>query len=297
MLITAENIWFRYETEPADSFVLKDVSFTLNPGECVALVGPSGSGKSTLAQILNGLLRPDCGRLLIAAQPLEYKPKPLRDLRRRIGLVFQLPETQIFEATVFDEVAFAARQCGIPASQIQSRVATALEMVGLDPDSYSNRNPLKLSGGEARLVTVASLLVINPDWLILDEPTLGLDSVHTRLIVAMIQKRHHSSRGVLLITHDLDLALSLDSRTVVLNDGKIVFEGAAEELLVKHDLRTGFGLAEPESLRLWKLLRNEVAGFALGDRCQIIAAVAALPMDQRQQVKQILQKSILAEAW
>lgn len=290
MLIAAEKIFFRYESVPADDFALKDVSFALNSGECIALIGPSGSGKSTLAQLLNGLLRPDRGRLLVDGETLDYKPRSLRDLRRRIGLIFQLPEAQIFEQTVFDEVAFAARQWGFPDVEIRSRVQAALHMVGLDAPDFSSRNPLRLSGGEARLVTLASLLVVDPDWLILDEPTLGLDFQHTRCVISAIQRRREDGRGVLLITHDLDLALSQCPRAMVLNGGMLAFDGSTEVLLKNHNLKIEFGLEDPESLRIWKLLRQPVGELTMTGSEGLVSAVNELPADRRQKVVSILQQ-------
>ncbi len=265
MEIRLHDVSFRYRDVNSSRDALHDLHFVLSAGECVALIGPSGSGKSTLAQILNGLLRPIRGSVITDGVELTYRPEELKKLRERVGLVFQFPEAQIFEPTVFDEVAFAAKQSSDRSDHLTERVHLALTEVGLDSDQFDRRNPFRLSGGEARLVTIASLLVVDPDWLILDEPTLGLDSLHTQKIIALLRRRKERKRGTLLITHDLDLAAAECPRTLVLVGGILKYDGSTAALFEDHNLHDEFSLEDTERLRLWKKLRlhfSEVSGIS-----------------------------------
>lgn len=258
------------------------------------MVGPSGSGKSTLAMHLNGLLKPDSGSLQIDGANLDWSPRELRDLRRRVGLVFQFPEAQIFEATVSNEVAFAAHQWGIASAEIPDRVRTALELVGLAPELYWNRNPLRLSGGEARLVSIASLLVVDPDWLILDEPTLGLDFAHWQRIRKVIENRSKASRAVLLITHDLTLIVQVCPRILVLNRGRLCYDGPALDLLINRDLCEDYGLHQPQLLEIWKLLRSHAehslnsSNFPDPDASEIESWIASRSTSEKEQICSML---------
>ncbi len=265
MDILLETICFHYEEQSSSSFALKDIGFSLRSGECLALIGPSGSGKSTLAQHLNGLLKPQSGAVWIDGSRFHWTAKELQFLRRRVGLVFQFPEAQIFADTVFNEVAFAARQWGINEGEIERRVENALRAVGLDPGALLNRNPLLVSGGEARLISIASLLTADPEWLILDEPTLGLDLAHRKCVGKMIRERRGKSKGVMVITHDMDLVWELCPRALVLVGGKIRYDGSTSELFLKHEITSEFLLEPPRIVRLWKALKS--AGI-LGDTAE-----------------------------
>jgi energy-coupling factor transport system ATP-binding protein len=287
MDIRAEEISFQYGDSEDSPLVLDGVSFTLEGGECAALAGPSGSGKSTLAQLLNGLLSPTRGRLLADDRPYSDNSRFLRDLRRKVALVFQFPEAQIFEATVADEVAYAARQQGILETEIPARVDSALDAVGLNPAAFRDRNPLKLSGGEDRLVTIASLLVVDPDLLILDEPTLGLDYPHKLMIQALIENRRRG-QGVLLITHDLDLALALCPRSLVLNKGCLAWDGPTRELFLEHDPSAEFGLADPESVQVWKRIRTALPDIHVPGPLELETWVAGLAGPVKRQVMNLI---------
>jgi len=288
MHLQAEQVSFHYDDDGEP--VLKDVSFELRGGECVALAGPSGSGKSTLAQLLNGLLSPTRGRLLAEGRPYPKDAAGLRDLRRRVGLVFQFPEAQIFEATVHDEVAFAARRQGVSEAEVPGRVEAALAAVGLDPEAFRPRNPLKLSGGEDRLITLASLLVVDPDWLILDEPTLGLDGAHTARVREMIRARQARGRGVVLITHDLELTLELCPRILALRRGELAWDGSPRELLVRPDLESAFGLAAPLTVVLWQRLAGAFPEAPPDDPTRLEAWVEAQDRDRRKKIPGVLQQ-------
>jgi energy-coupling factor transport system ATP-binding protein len=254
--IRAENLYFGYNNGALKQSALRDVCFTLQSGECVALVGASGSGKSTLAQLLVGFNQPEKGKLFLDGQPFNWSKPELKSLRRRIGLVFQFPEQQIFEATVFDEVAFAARRWGLSEDHLPDLVGKALQTVGLDPDAFIKRNPMRLSGGEARLVSIASMLVVEPDWLILDEPTLGLDWTHRNCILQLIRQRRKAGKGVLVITHDLTLVLEACPRVLALDGGELRFDGSSVELIFDDSLLPSIGLIAPEITWIWKKLKT-----------------------------------------
>jgi energy-coupling factor transport system ATP-binding protein len=289
MDIRAEDLTFRYDDNRETAPVLEQVSFELKSGECAALVGPSGSGKSTLAQLLNGLLSPASGHLLFDGHLRDDRFPNRRDLRRRVALVFQLPEAQIFETTVFEEVSFAARQWGTPKDEIPRLVESALEAVGLDPEIFQNRNPLNLSGGESRLVTIASLLVIQPDWLILDEPTLGLDYPHKVKIKAVIQNRRPES-GILLITHDLDLAMAICPRMLALDQGRLVWDGSSSDLLTRRAIFSEFDLAEAESVRIWQRLKTAAPEVTLPEPLELETWAAGLKGEARTKVNNALKE-------
>jgi energy-coupling factor transport system ATP-binding protein len=291
MNLRAENISFAYP-ENGRHYALAELEFTLHAGECVALVGPSGAGKSTLAQILNGLLWPSKGFLSCDGQRVQQDAKSLRSLRRRVGLVFQFPEAQIFEPTVRQEVGFAAREWGSPEAEIQPRVEAALAAVGLEPDEFLERNPFKLSGGEDRLITIASLLVVEPDWLILDEPTLGLDFAHSERIKDLIRNRKTNQQGLLLITHDLDIACELCPRVLVLKAGKLAFDGSAADFLSEHILGEEFGLDDPDLVKIWKQMKVLDPALALDDLRYPEKWVSGLPNDKRSALSEALQRLI-----
>ncbi len=298
MDIQIESLSFKYDHPGSSTPVLSDISLTIRSGECLALVGHSGSGKSTLAQHLNGLFKPDSGRILIDGEPLRWIASELKTLRRRIGLVFQFPESQIFEQSVFDEVAFAARQWGIPAEEIPGRVAAATQSVGLDIDEYRERSPLKLSGGEARLVSIASLLVVDPEWLVLDEPTLGLDFAHWRHIRKLIFDRKAAGKGVMLITHDLNLALHVCPRTLILKAGRLCYDGPTDELLIKHDIHAEFNLSPPEIVAIWKALKLSASdavdeiNYPGPEMGQLEAWILTKPAPERQQLCSVLMQHL-----
>lgn len=265
MQIRLQNISFHYDQDGDRTPVLDHVGFTLNDGECVALIGPSGSGKSTLALHLNGLLKPQSGDFQVDGTPLQRSPRELKALRRNVAVVFQFPEAQIFESTVLDEIAFAARQWGIPEREIPGRVRTALQTVGLEPAEFLPRNPTQLSGGEARLVSIASLLIIDPQWLILDEPTLGLDLAYRGCVGDLIRRRRAQAKGIVVISHDMDLVYEICPRTLVLCEGCIRYDGATDELFTQQDISGEFGLEQPAVIALWKALKSAGGGRFVND--------------------------------
>ncbi len=288
MTLTTHDLCFRYPTSESHEFTLAQLNFTLSPGESVALLGPSGSGKSTLAQLLNGLFLPTRGYISLDGKRVLNQSSPLRALRRQVGMVFQFPEMQIFEASVAEEIAFAARQWGLPTASLPARVSAALRSVGLDSEAYLTRDPLKLSGGESRLLTIASLLVVEPAWLILDEPTLGLDYDHLQKIKSLLWRRQQAGGGVMLISHDLDLALEVCPRALVLKAGHLVYDGETPTLLTSAELESQFGLAATPRMQLWQQLRSTYPQALPPDSRNLEDWFAQITPEARRQIQSLL---------
>ena len=209
---------------------LRDVTTRVFPGECVALTGPNGSGKSTMIQHLNRLLEADSGTVRVAGGDVSSPETDLRKLRQKVGLVFQFPEAQLFEETVFDDVAFGPRQLGAAASEIPGMVNRALQRVGLDPGRFSHRHPLSLSGGEKRRAAIAGIFVMEPAVLALDEPTSGLDPQSAGQVEAIFKGYCDTGATLFLITHDMDLISRLADRILVMENGGITADTTPDRL-------------------------------------------------------------------
>ena len=214
---------------------LRDVTTLVFPGECVALTGPNGSGKSTMIQHLNRLLKADSGTVRVEGKDVSSPETDLRKLRQKVGLVFQFPEAQLFEETVFDDVAFGPRQTGVAASEIPGMVNGALERVGLDPGRFSHRHPLSLSGGEKRRAAIAGILAMEPSVLALDEPTSGLDPQSVRQVEAIFRACKAKGTTLFLITHDMDLISRLAERILVMENGSIAADTTPVRLFGRVD--------------------------------------------------------------
>lgn len=233
MNIRFENVWFSYEhIGPAASQThhqLQNISFEVYGKECVGMVGRSGSGKTTLMQLCNGLLAPGRGRVLVDEQDIHAPDYDLSALRRRIGLAFQFPETQIFATTVFEEIAFGPRQQKLLPQEVSQRVSESLLRVGLE-DAFAERNPFTLSQGEKRRVALAGILAVRPELLILDEPTASLDGRGIAEIRGLLHRWHAADGTLLMISHDLDLIASLCPRLLILEKGKLIYDGLTASL-------------------------------------------------------------------
>ena len=256
MKIKIENVSFRYKSPGAGpDAILNDVNLEIDSGSMLAIVGPSGSGKSTLMQHLNGLLTPDAGRVLVDGVELA-KMKHLTDIRRRIGLVFQFPETQLFAETVYDDVAFGPRNLGLDDREVKSRVVAALESMGLDPARFGSRAPLHLSEGEKRRVAIAGVLALQPECLVLDEPTAGMDHQGVAALMQILQNLHAQGTTVLLISHDLDMVVAIAERIVILDSGQILFDGTRSSLLGNGNVLRAVGLELPRAATVARALKK-----------------------------------------
>ncbi len=250
MQIKIENLSFSYKSPwSAPKEVLTNVSLTIAAGEMLALVGPSGSGKTTLMQHLTGLLKPDTGRICVDGQDI-WQGSSLNTLRRRIGLVFQFPETQLFGETVLEDVVFGPRNLGLAEGEVRERAELAMQQVDLDVAEVGERSPLHLSEGERRRVALAGVLSMQPECLALDEPTAGLDAAGTRIVLDVLRQQHRQGRTIILVSHDIALVSALLHRIVVLNDGRVHFDGKKEDLFKDQAHLAAAGIVPPKARRI-----------------------------------------------
>ncbi|NLZ15864.1 MAG: energy-coupling factor transporter ATPase [Erysipelotrichaceae bacterium] len=233
MGIKVNNVSYTYQKKASTAtLALNDVSLEIYDNDFVALVGETGSGKSTLVQCFNGLIIPDNGEIVVDDFIVSYKNRKsrrLKNLRKRVGLVFQFPEYQLFEETVEKDVAFGVKNFGLKGEAALEKAHQALDLVGLD-SSYYQRPPFELSGGEKRKVAIAGVLVIEPDILVFDEPTAGLDPESSKELMALITKLHEQGKTIIVVTHDMDLVNTYAKRVLMLDHGKLVFSGTPNAL-------------------------------------------------------------------
>jgi len=239
-----------------EQVALQDVSMSINDGDIIGIMGSSGSGKSTLLQIITGLISPDYGEVVIDGTKLSnISKKNLKQLRKRIGLVFQYPEQQIFELSVFDEVAFAPRNFGLNDTDVKERVKAALTSVGMSFEQFKDRNTNTLSSGEKRRVAIAGILALQPRYLLLDEPTAGLD-YHGRnaLTRNLYQLNQEQQTSIVIVSHNPSYLFSLCNRFIILFKGKILLQGDITDLLDKYNVLKKEGLSLPATHELlWNL--------------------------------------------
>ncbi|MCR5347121.1 MAG: ATP-binding cassette domain-containing protein [Fretibacterium sp.] len=254
------NLSFRFDA-PEGPWILKDVDADIPRGGWLSIAGRTGSGKSTLVQHLNGLYRIQSGSILIAGEPLPRKGEALHGLRRRVGLVFQCPEDQLFSPTVEEELAFAPKNAGLSGEALKSAVLNALDHVGLGRD-FLPRNPLALSGGERRLTAIASVLAAGPECLVLDEPLAGLDAAYQKRVLALLAGLRDEGRTIVTITHDLDMAFRFSDRLLVMQGGRSLARGTPREVLPSL-MEVLSPDAWPEGLRLAAALRRRVPSVPL----------------------------------
>lgn len=252
MPIQIEHLTHTYMPDsPFTTVALKDVNLTIEDGEFIGLLGHTGSGKTTLVQHLNGLIRPTEGKVIVDGLDISDKQTSLLDVRKKVGLVFQYPEYQLFEETVAKDVAFGPKNMGLSQEEIDQRVRHAIARVGLDYDAVSERSPFELSGGQMRRVAIAGVLAMQPGTLILDEPTAGLDPAGRRSILQMIRELHAAGGlTVVMVSHSMDDIASLATRLVVMSHGEVVLTGTPREVFTHRDLLTSIGLGVPQAAEL-----------------------------------------------
>ena len=254
MSIKVKNLNHIYDKGmPTEQIALDDISFEIEDGEMVGIIGHTGSGKSTLLQHLNGLLRPSSGKIVIGDVDITEPGVSMVEIRKRIGLVFQYPEYQLFEETVEKDVAFGPRNLGLSEEEISERVREAVTLVGLDFEKYKDRSPFELSGGQKRAIAIAGVIAMRPEVLILDEPTAGLDpKAHVELL-AMIEKVHEMTNNItIIVSHNMHDIARLSDKVVVIDSGKLITVGTPLEVFSQSELLKSVGLDLPPITKLCK---------------------------------------------
>ena len=213
---------------------LKGINISLDQGKKVALVGPNGAGKSTLMLMMNGILRPNSGEVLFSGKPLRYDAASLRAIRRAVGMVFQNSDDQLFAPTVYQDVAFGPINLGFPSEKVKRYVGFALQYVGLC--GYERRPPHHLSGGEKKRVAIAGILAMEPEVMILDEPTSNLDPASSEEIMEMLDELNHGGKTLIISTHDVELAYRWADEVILMKDGEVVRRGTAQDVFGDVDL-------------------------------------------------------------
>lgn len=253
MMIELKNISYRY---PQGSEALAGINLSFNEGEKLVVAGPNGAGKSTLFLILNGILKPLSGSYFFNGKQVKYTNADLMQLRQNVGIVFQEPDSQIFAASVYDEVAFGPLNLQLPHAQVRQQVAMAL--VALDIEKLKDRPPHLLSYGQKKRVTIASVLAMNPKIIIFDEPTSGLDPLHAAEIIALLDELHQQGKTIIISTHDMNLAYQWANRIVVLNNGRVLGDGPASDIFKNTALVNSCGLELPLILQIHKAMKNSM---------------------------------------
>ena len=240
---------------PFEHAAIEHVSFTVEPGEFIGLIGHTGSGKSTLIQHLNGLLKPTSGEILFHGKNIWESTATIRQTRFQIGLVFQYPEYQLFEETVYKDISFGPKNMGLDEKEVDRRVRSAAYFVGLRDDQL-NQSPFELSGGQKRRVAIAGVIAMEPKVLILDEPTAGLDPVGTESILSNIRAYHKAQNAtIIMVSHSMEEMARTVDRLVVVNDGKIALEGAPSQVFQHGQELEDMGLGIPQMTRVFNRLK------------------------------------------
>jgi len=248
MFIHLKDVSYTYNLNmPFETVALKSINLKINKGEFIGVIGHTGCGKTTLLQLLNGLLEPTEGKVLVDNIDIHQNKQKLREVRKKIGLAFQYPENQFFEETIAKEIAFGPKNMGIAGEELEQRIKKGIEMVGLDYYAYKDRSPFSLSGGEMRRIAIASILAIDPEILILDEPTASLDPQSCSKLLSVITDLYLKyQRTVIMVSHNMEIIAELAKRIVVLEKGGIVMDDTPKNIF-QHSLRKleSIGLSLP----------------------------------------------------
>lgn len=236
MSICVENVSCVYSKgSPFEKVALENISLTIEKGEFIGIIGHTGSGKSTLIQHLNGLIHPTSGKVTIDGVDLAAKTKEAVAKRHSVGMVFQYPEHQLFEETVAKDIAFGPKNLGCSEEETEKRVKSAMKFAGLDYDTFGGRSPFRLSGGQQRRVAIAGVIAMHPDFLILDEPSAGLDPIGRREIFSRIQSWYQKGVfSVILVSHNMDDIARLATRLLVMHKGHLVMDGKPMDIFLHH---------------------------------------------------------------
>jgi energy-coupling factor transport system ATP-binding protein len=248
MIIKIENLTYIYNLgNPFEKKALDNINLEINEGDFIGLIGHTGSGKSTLIQHLNGLMKPTSGKIIVDGVDITSKDANLRSVRQKVGLVFQYPEHQLFEETVWKDIAFGPINLGLKDEELDRRVRSAMELVGLDFENIKDRSPFELSGGQKRRVAIAGVLAMKPKVLILDEPTAGLDPRGRDEILDEIHELHRKKGiTIILVSHSMEDVAKLVNRIIVMHKGHIAMEGTPREVFKRVDELESIGLGIPQ---------------------------------------------------
>ena len=259
MSIKIENLTYVYMPKtPFEKKALDNVSLEIEDGEFLAVIGHTGSGKSTLIQHLNGLLKPASGRIYVDGTDITDKDTKLVDIRKKVGLVFQYPEYQLFEETIAKDIAYGPSNLGLNEDEILKRVKKSMEMVGLNYEEYKDISPFELSGGQKRRVAIAGVIAMEPKVLILDEPTAGLDPAGRDDILEQIKLLHEKyNMTIILVSHSMEDVGKLAEKIIVMNDGHIELQGKPKDVFKEIDTLEKIGLAVPQVTYLMRELKKK----------------------------------------
>jgi energy-coupling factor transport system ATP-binding protein len=286
-IIITRNLAHTYQSGPLSKDALVDINLEVARGSCAGIIGVTGSGKSTLVQHFNGLLRPTSGTVIVDGLNVNAADVDLVQLRQRVSMLFQFPEAQLFERTVFADVAFGPRRMKLDRHEVRTRVIRALETVGLPPRDYAQRSPFELSGGQMRRVALAGVLAMSPSLLILDEPTIGLDAGGRAEFYSYLSRvREKQAITIALISHDMTEVAALADWLFVLHSGRLVLQGTPHSVFSHGDQLRKWGLAAPPLSELLASLRRQGLAvpeevFTLEDTFNLLQQVYKMPRTRK----------------
>jgi len=259
MSIKIENLTHVYMPKtPFETIALDNINLELEEGKFYALIGHTGSGKSTLIQHLNGLLKPTSGKIIIDGMDITDKKTVMSDVRKKVGLVFQYPEYQLFEETIEKDIAFGPINLGLDEEEVLRRVKRAMDMVGLEYEKYKDLSPFEISGGQKRRVAIAGVVAMEPKVLILDEPIAGLDPRGRDAILHQLKRLHEEYKHtVILVTHSMEDVADGAEEVIVMSDAKVMMKGTPREVFTKIDMLEEVGLGAPQITYLMRALKEK----------------------------------------
>ncbi len=260
MSIVLDRITYIYgEGTPYEKTALRDISLTIEDGEFVGIIGHTGSGKSTLVQHLNGLLKPTQGMVRINGVDISQRNEQARLIRHKVGMVFQYAEHQLFEETISEDIAFGPKNLGLSPEEVDQRVRSAMKFVGLPYNEFAERSPFQLSGGQMRRVAIAGTIALEPDFLVLDEPSAGLDPFGREEIFSQIMRLHREEKKtVILVSHNMEDISRMANRVIVMHRGKVLLDGKPMDIFLNHrDELAIAGVDVPPVSELIEYLRNK----------------------------------------
>jgi energy-coupling factor transport system ATP-binding protein len=259
MSIKIENLTHVYMPKtPFEKKAIDNISIEIKQGEFVALIGHTGSGKSTLIQHINGLLKPTSGTIIIDELDITVKKAKLTDIRKKVGLVFQYPEYQLFEETIEKDIAFGPHNLGLDNDEINKRVQRAMKIVGLDYEEYKDKSPFEISGGQKRRVAIAGVVAMEPKILILDEPTAGLDPKgRDDILNKIVELYKQNDMTIILVSHSMEDVAKVANRIIVMDEGTCILDGTPQKIFKEIEILESVGLAVPQVTYLIRELRSK----------------------------------------